>query len=87
MSVCRAAQSEPRVEVVFLPPVVSLGLCMCARLGQPGAIGGGLGSGGRKDEARERDGGMGGQQGSRRERCRSGKVANREGGEERWMVR
>lgn len=53
VSVCWAAQSEPRVEVVFLPPMVSLGLCVCARLGQPGAIGGGLGSGGRRDEARE----------------------------------
>lgn len=29
-SVCWAAQSEPRVEVVFLPPMVSLGLCVCA---------------------------------------------------------
>lgn len=27
---------------------------MCTRLGQPGAIGGGLGSSGRKDEAKER---------------------------------
>lgn len=27
---CWAAQSEPRVEVVFLPPMVSLGLCVCA---------------------------------------------------------
>lgn len=54
MSVCWAAQSEPRVEVVFLPPVVSV----CARLGQPGAIGGGLGSGWRQDEEGERDGGI-----------------------------
>lgn len=55
MSVCWAAQSEPRVEVVFLPPMVSLELCVCvrARLGQPGAIGGGLGSRGRRDELRE----------------------------------
>ena len=28
-------------------------MCVCARPGQPGAIGGGLGSGGRRDKVRE----------------------------------
>lgn len=80
VSVCWAAQSEPRVEVVFLLPMVSLGLCVHARTwGSLGPSEGawGMVEGGMK---RERDGGIGGQQGSRWERCRSGPIAKQKDG-------
>lgn len=82
-SFCLAAQGEPRVEVVFLPPMVSLGLCVClcvcSSLG-PSEGARGTVEGGRK---REQDGGRGGQRGSGCERCRFGPMAKQKGGEER----
>lgn len=86
VSVCWAAQREPRVEVVFLPPMVSLGLCVCVHAwGSLGPSEGAWGAmeGGMK---REWDGGIGGQRGSCWERCRSGPMAKQKGGKESEMV-
>lgn len=87
VSVCCAAQSEPRVEVVFLPPMVSLGLCVCVHAW--GSLGPSEGAWGAVEEGmkRERDGGIGGRQGSHWERCRSGLMAKQKGGKESEMVR
>lgn len=54
MSVCWAAQSEPRVEVVFLPPVASVCVCVHA-WGSLGPSEGAWGAGG---GGMKRDGGI-----------------------------
>lgn len=86
-SVCWAAQSEPRVEVVFLPPMVSLGLCVYVCVHAWGSLGPSEGAWGAVEGGmkREWDGGRGGQRGSRWERCRSGPMAKQKGGKESWM--
>lgn len=80
------ARMKPRVEVVFLPPVASLGLHVCT----PGAAWGHRGEPGEQGKGGmklEWNGGIEGQQGSRRERCPSGLRANQKGGKESWMDR
>lgn len=77
---------KPRVEVVFLPPVVSLGLHVCT----PGAAWGhrrGPGEWGEGGLKLEWNGGREGQHaGSLRERCPSGLKAEQKGAKERKMV-
>ncbi|MEQ2308120.1 hypothetical protein AMECASPLE_024866, partial [Ameca splendens] len=72
---------KPRVEVVFLPPVVNLGLHAC----MPGAAWGHWREPGEQRKGGKRfewNGGIEGQQGSSRERCPSGLRANQKDGDD-----